>query len=78
MNVTKKRSPYAAMTAELCDCTPRYVRMVINGERENEKVFETYMALAQGTNTLVNAVKNLNLFNEPAHTTTTSNQGINI
>lgn len=46
-------------TALTCGVNERYVRYVINGERENETVMSTYMALAEGSNKLLDEVKKL-------------------
>lgn len=45
-------------TADLTGFSERYVRMVINGERDNQLVMNTYMTLWEGENTLLETVKN--------------------
>ena len=49
--------------ANMSGVSPRYVYMVISGERTNEDVFRAYMMLAEGENTLLAAVKELVPFN---------------
>jgi hypothetical protein len=46
-------------TAELARVSERYVRMVINGDRENEEVMRIYMFLNEGENKLLKAAKEL-------------------
>jgi len=46
----------------------RFVYMVINGEKDNEAIFNSYMDILQGSNDLVKAVEELVPFN-PKQTT---------
>jgi len=50
-------------TAETCRVSKRYVRMVINAERESQPVMDTYMTLLEGNNKLLKQVKELVPFN---------------
>ena len=54
-----QRSFIVKKTAEMHRVSTSYVYKIINGDREKEAIFETYMDLVEGTNTLVEAVKNL-------------------
>lgn len=46
-------------TAELTGYGTDYVYKVINGERENEEIMQTYMMLYEGENKLLQSVKEL-------------------
>ncbi len=46
-------------TAKLAGVSKRYVRLVINGERNNNNVMRIYMELQEGEDLLVKAVKEL-------------------
>jgi hypothetical protein len=63
MNKTIKREAWKASlaqkTAKICRVSVRFVRMVINGERENEHVMQVYMKLMEGENKLLKAVSEL-------------------
>lgn len=45
--------------SELRGVTPRYVRMVRDGQRKNEKVFTTYMDLQEGFDSVIKSAKEL-------------------
>ncbi len=45
--------------AETLGKTPRYIRMVLNGDRENNQVLPLMMELQEGENKLLEAVKKL-------------------
>jgi hypothetical protein len=49
----KRRSDTATIVAELKGVTPRYVRMIRNGERENEEILATLIDLEQGQSKLI-------------------------
>jgi hypothetical protein len=49
--------------ADMFRVTPRYVRMVRDGERENQKILEAYMIMKEGKNELLKVVKALIPFN---------------
>lgn len=57
------RAARVKRTAEICRVSVRMVQLVVNGDRENEEVFSTYMALAEGENLLIQSVKRLVAFN---------------
>ena len=44
-------------TADIHRVSKRYVYMILNGERENEEIFTTYMELLEGSDALIEAVK---------------------
>lgn len=46
-------------TAEVVKKSKRYVRMVMDGDRENEKIVEVFMAISDGRKELLEAVKQL-------------------
>ncbi len=50
-------------TAEITGVSNRYVRMIINGERQNEDVLSTYMFIQEGENKLLREAKLLVPFN---------------
>jgi hypothetical protein len=56
-NTTVKRKDVARLVAEVHGVSPRYVRMVMNAERENEAIIETYMQIVEQDNALLQAVK---------------------
>jgi hypothetical protein len=58
-NHGKKRSETARLVAQLHGVTPRYVRMVINGERENEEITQTYIDYEQKRNKLIQHLQKL-------------------
>ena len=53
------KASLAQKTSQLTHVSPRYVRMVINGERENAQVMDVYMRLLEGENKLLAQVKEL-------------------
>lgn len=58
----KRNTEQAAIiqkTAKLMGVSKRYVRMVLNGERNNEGVMTCYMEILERDNALLNAVKEL-------------------
>ena len=67
MEKINKRSAWKASlaqkTAKTCQVSERYVRMVINGDRENQDVMNVYMKLWEGENKLLASVKELVGFN---------------
>ena len=62
MEKNKKRESWRASlvrkTAEMTGFSERYVRYVIDGERDNQLVMSTYMTLWEGENALLETVKN--------------------
>jgi hypothetical protein len=52
------RASLVQKTAKTTGFSTRYVRMVINGDRENQTVMGIYMTLQEGENTLLKNVKN--------------------
>jgi hypothetical protein len=51
-------------TAQLHGVSKRYVRLVLQGERNNEDVFATYMTYAEQENKLLDVVRRLVPFNK--------------
>lgn len=51
------RDDLATITAGICGVCADYVRKVIRGDRNNDRVFDTYMYLRDGKNNLVKAVE---------------------
>jgi hypothetical protein len=49
--------------ADMHNVSPRYVYYILNGERENDEIFKTYMDFKEGLNPLADAVKKLIPFN---------------
>jgi hypothetical protein len=49
--------------ADIHGVSTRYVYMILNGDREHEAVFTTYMNLLEGTNELLEKVKQMVPFN---------------
>jgi hypothetical protein len=47
----------AVLVADMYGVSPRYVRMVICGDRINANILETYMQLKEGKSLLIEAVK---------------------
>ncbi len=58
-----KRAATVKETAMLVGVSQRYVRMVMAGDRENDKVIEVFMELTEGKNLLLQEVKKLVPFN---------------
>ena len=61
---SEKRIPYdpqrpylVKRTADIHRVSKRYVYMILDGERENEEIFSTYMELLEGSNALIELVK---------------------
>ena len=54
-----KRAAIVQETAATLGVSPRYVRMVLAGDRDSEKILAVYMELTEGHNALLDAVKNL-------------------
>lgn len=52
-----KRRDTATLVAAIHGVSVRYVRYVINGERQNEKIMETYMEILEQDNKLLEAVR---------------------
>jgi hypothetical protein len=59
----KKRSETASIIAQAYGVTPRYVRMVAEGKRNNEAIFSAYMQFNEAKNNLLKAVEELVPFN---------------
>lgn len=55
----RKRDDISVIVAEMHGVSPRYVRMVRNGERENEAILTTIMDLIEGKTALVCSVNEL-------------------
>lgn len=51
------RDDLTTITASICGVSADYVRKVIRGDRNNDRVFDTYMYLRDGKNNLVKAVE---------------------
>lgn len=51
------RRDVVALVAEVHGVSPRYVRMVRDGERTNEEILATYMEIVEQDNLLLQAVK---------------------
>lgn len=54
--ITKRRD-VAALVAQIHGVSERYVRYVVAGERENEKIMESYMTIIEQDNKLLQAVR---------------------
>lgn len=52
------RKDVVSLVAQVHGVSPRYVRYIINGERENEEIMATYMEIVEQDNLLVQNVKN--------------------
>ena len=50
-------------TAQLVGVSQHYVRMILNGKRENDKIMEVFMEITEGKNLLLQEVKKLVPFN---------------
>lgn len=57
INNKTERNDLAAITASITGVSARYVRYVINGERNNDIVFDTYMNLRAGRDSAINAAE---------------------
>ena len=58
-----ERAATIKKTAELVGVSKRYVRMVMDGDRESETVTTVFMELTEGKNALLEEVKKLIPFN---------------
>jgi hypothetical protein len=47
------RKDVARLVAQVHGVSPRYVRMVINGDRTNEEILATYMEIVEQDNLLI-------------------------
>jgi hypothetical protein len=56
---TQQRDETAAIVAEIFGFTPRYVRLVMNGDRENREVLMATIEYRQGKNLLVEEIRDL-------------------
>jgi len=54
---TTKRNDLARITARIHGVSTRYVQMILSGDRDNERIFETYMTLKEGKSKLIKAVE---------------------
>jgi len=54
----QKRDDTAAIVAEIQGVSAAYVRMIVNGKRENETILKTYVQLQEGKKQLIEAIKN--------------------
>ena len=54
----QKRDDTAAIVAEIQGVSAAYVRMIVNGKRENETILKTYLQLMEGKKRLIEAIKN--------------------
>lgn len=54
--ITRRRD-VATLVARIHGVSVRYVHYVINGERDNEKIMETYMEIIEQDNKLLEAVR---------------------
>lgn len=52
-----KRNDLASITAAITGYSYDYVRRVIKGERNNEIVFDTYMSVREGRDSMINYAK---------------------
>lgn len=55
--IITKRRDVPALVAQIHNVSPRYVRYVLNGDRENKKILATYMEIVEQDNLLLEAVK---------------------
>lgn len=55
----KQRDDLATIVADMYGVSARYVRMVRNGERENEQILGTLIEMREGKNLLIQSVKEL-------------------
>ena len=58
-----ERADLVKKTATICVVSTNLVYKVLNGDRNNEEVFSTYMFLMEGGNALVEEAKKLVPFN---------------
>lgn len=55
----RKKTETASTIADIAGKTPRYVRMVINGERENSAILDAAIIYEEGRNELIQKIKEL-------------------
>jgi hypothetical protein len=53
----KKRDEVASIIADIHGVTPAYVRMVINGEKQNDAILIDYLTYNQEKNKLIQSLK---------------------
>ena len=53
----KKRDEVASIIAAIHGVSARYVRMVINGEKQNDQILIDYLNYNVGKNRLIDAIK---------------------
>lgn len=53
----KKRDEVAAIVADIHGVSPRYVRMVRDGERDDDEILATLIEYTQGKNELIRALE---------------------
>ena len=58
-----ERSFLVKKVAEMHQVSPRYIYYILNGDRENDEIFKTYMDFKEGHNALTEEVKKLIPFN---------------
>jgi hypothetical protein len=54
----QKRDDTAAIVAEMQGVSAAYVRMIINGKRNNKAILKTYKQLQEGKKQLIETVRN--------------------
>jgi hypothetical protein len=59
----KKRDETASVVASISGYTPAYVRMVMSGTEENEKILEATILYKQGKSELIKHIEDLVPFN---------------
>ena len=52
----EKKDDTATLTAQAHGVTPSYVRMVVNGKRNNDAILSTFNRILEAKNNIVNAV----------------------
>jgi hypothetical protein len=57
------RDETASIIADIANKTPRYVRMVKNGEKNNDAILNATILYEQGKNELIQKIKKLVPFN---------------
>jgi predicted transcriptional regulator len=58
----KKNTETASTIAGLAGVTPAYVRMVLNGEKENQEILDAAIIYEEGKNELLEKVKGTRAF----------------
>lgn len=61
--IRKKRSETAATIADIAKVTPAFVRMVMNGDRENDQILNATIIYEQGKNQLIKHIEKIVPFN---------------